>query len=493
MRRDSLNKYKSIKYNFIMNFIRVLMTIVFPMITFPYASRVLTEYGLGKVTYVTTMVSYFQLIAAFGISNYAITEGAKIRNDRQKLNRFVSEMFYINLFTMVIAYIGFIIIFFFPHFKTYRYLLLISCTTIFFSTVGIEWLYELIEEYQYITIRSIIFQVVSLVLLFVFVKNSNDVAWYIGLTVFATAGSNILNFFHSKNYIKISIKGIRYTDIKKHLKPMTYMFGVSVASVIYLNSDITMLGTMKNNRDVGIYTAATKMNQVLCQLIKSISTVVLARLSFYKSNDNEDEYYNLLTNVFRFLILLIIPAMFGMYLLAPQIIMLISGERYMDAVPTVRILVLNLFLSPINGFIAYQVFMPIKKEKIIFWATCGGAVSNIIMNLFLIPYLSYNGAAMATVIAEGIVMLISVFLGKEYIKIENNGASEYVKMFISACPMVVFYVVLRKMVSMNFIIYTFIMVLCCSVTYFALLIILKEDIVYSEFVKILKEKRRKLR
>ena len=65
--------YKSIKYNFIMNFIRVLMTIVFPMITFPYASRVLTEYGLGKVTYVSTIVSYFQLIAAFGISNYAIT------------------------------------------------------------------------------------------------------------------------------------------------------------------------------------------------------------------------------------------------------------------------------------------------------------------------------------------------------------------------------------------------------------------------------------
>ena len=119
MRRDSLNKYKSIKYNFIMNFIRVLMTIVFPMITFPYASRVLTEYGLGKVTYVTTMVSYFQLIAAFGISNYAITEGAKIRNDRQKLNRFVSEMFYINLFTMVIAYIGFIIIFFLKHIDIY--------------------------------------------------------------------------------------------------------------------------------------------------------------------------------------------------------------------------------------------------------------------------------------------------------------------------------------------------------------------------------------
>lgn len=482
--------YKSIKYNFIMNFIRVLMTIVFPMITFPYASRVLTEYGLGRVTYVSTIVSYFQLIAAFGISNYAITEGAKIRNDKEKLNRFVSEMFYINIFTMVIAYCSFIVVFLLPYFKSYRFLLAINCTTIFFSTIGIEWLYELIEEYQYITIRSIVFQVISLILLFALVRNSNDAAWYIGLTVLATAGSNVLNFIHSKRYVKISIKKIKFVDIKKHLKPMTYMFGVSVASVIYLNSDITMLGTMKSNREVGIYAAATKMNQVLCQLIKSICTVVLARLSFYKSNDKEDEYNSLLTSVFKSLVLLIIPAMFGMFLLAPQIIMLISGASYMDAVPTVRILVLNLFLSPINGFIAYQIFMPIKKEKIIFWATCGGAVSNIIMNVVLIPYFSYNGAAIATVMAEGMVMLISIRLGKRYINIKNTGIGEYIKMFVAACPMIVFYFILSGIENSNFIAYTLLMVLCCSVTYFVLLFLLKENIVYSEFKRITRRKNK---
>ena len=483
-----MGNYKSIKYNFIMNFIRVLMTIVFPMITFPYASRVLTEYGLGKVTYVSTLVSYFQLIASFGISNYAITEGAKIRNDNKKLNRFVSEMFYINMLTMILAYFSFIIIFLMPYFKSYRFLLAINCTTIFFSTIGIEWLYELIEEYQYITIRSVVFQLISLVLLFVFVRNSNDVDWYIGLMVFATAGSNVLNFIHSKRYVKISIRKIKFNDVKKHLKPMTYMFGVSVASVIYLNSDITMLGTMKSNREVGIYTAATKMNQVLCQLIKSICTVVLARLAFYKSNDKENEYNNLLTNVFKVLVILIIPAMFGIFLLAPQVIMLISGESYMDAVPTVRILVLNLFLSPINGFIAYQIFMPIKKEKIIFWATCGGAISNIVMNLILIPYFSYNGAGIATVMAEGMVMLISLILGKRYINIKNDGVGEYAKILVSACPMVVYYFVFSKIENVNFMIYTLLMILCCSVTYFALLLILKEDIVYSEFKRIIMKK-----
>ena len=268
------------------------------------------------------------------------------------------------------------------------------------------------------------------------------------------------------------------------------MFGVSVASVIYLNSDITMLGTMKSNREVGIYTAATKMNQVLCQLIKSICTVVLARLSFYKSNDKEDEYNSLLTSVFKSLVLLIIPAMFGMFLLAPQIIMLISGASYMDAVPTVRILVLNLFLSPINGFIAYQIFMPIKKEKIIFWATCGGAISNIIMNVVLIPYFSYNGAAIATVMAEGMVMLISIRLGRRYINIKNTGIGEYIKMFVAACPMIVFYFILSGIENSNFIAYTLLMVLCCAVTYFVLLFLLKENIVYSEFKRITRRKNK---
>ena len=198
-----MKEVKSIKFNFIMNLIRVLMTIVFPLITYPYATRVLNSAGVGRAAYVASIVSYFQLVASFGVNNYAITEGAKIRDDKAKLNKFASEMFFINLVFTVLAYIGFAGALFLPKFDGYEMLLLISSSTILFTTLGMEWLYELLEEYEYITIRSVIFQVVALVMLFVLVRNEGDVAWYVALTAVSTVGSGVLNFIHSRHYIHL--------------------------------------------------------------------------------------------------------------------------------------------------------------------------------------------------------------------------------------------------------------------------------------------------
>ena len=227
-----MKEVKSIKFNFIMNLIRVLMTIVFPLITYPYATRVLNSAGVGRAAYVASIVSYFQLVASFGVNNYAITEGAKIRDDKAKLNKFASEMFFINLVFTVLAYIGFAGALFLPKFDGYEMLLLISSSTILFTTLGMEWLYELLEEYEYITIRSVVFQVVALVMLFVLVRNEGDVAWYVALTAVSTVGSGVLNFIHSRHYIHLFETRVHWADIKVHMKPMVYMFGVSIASVI---------------------------------------------------------------------------------------------------------------------------------------------------------------------------------------------------------------------------------------------------------------------
>ena len=302
-----MKEVKSIKFNFIMNLIRVLMTIVFPLITYPYATRVLNSAGVGRAAYVASIVSYFQLVASFGVNNYAITEGAKIRDDKVKLNKFASEMFFINLVFTVLAYIGFAGALFLPKFDGYEMLLLISSSTVLFTTLGMEWLYELLEEYEYITIRSVIFQVVALVMLFVLVRNEGDVAWYVALTAVSTVGSGVLNFIHSRHYIHLFETRVHWADIKVHMKPMVYMFGVSIASVIYLNSDITMLGWMKGDKDAGIYTTASKMNQVLCTLIKSLSTVIMPRMAYYLENDQKDNFDRLLKQAFRFMMMLIVP------------------------------------------------------------------------------------------------------------------------------------------------------------------------------------------
>ncbi len=110
------------------------------------------------------------------------------------------------------------------------------------------------------------------------------------LTAVSTVGSGVLNFIHSRHYIHLFETRVHWADIKVHMKPMVYMFGVSIASVIYLNSDITMLGWMKGDKDAGIYTTASKMNQVLCTLIKSLSTVIMPRMAYYLENDQKDNF-----------------------------------------------------------------------------------------------------------------------------------------------------------------------------------------------------------
>lgn len=479
-----MKKVKSIKFNFVMNLIRVLMTILFPLITYPYATRILHTSGMGKATYVASIVSYFQLIAAFGVNNYAITEGAKIRDDKQKLNKFASEMFFINLISTVVAYVSFVVFLFIPKFEEYQSLLLISSTTILFTTLGMEWLYELLEEYRYITIRSVVFQVISLVALFLFVRDEKDVAWYVALTAISTAGSGIMNFFHSKKYVQLFHEKIDTGSMKRHIKPMFYMFGVSIASVVYLNSDITMLGLMRNDAEVGIYSAATKMNQVVCTLIKSLSTVIMARLAYYIETKQKENFERLLRRAFSFMLMLIIPCMVGMWIIAPEIIMLIAGEEYMAAVTPEKIMILNLFFSPINGFIAYQIFMPYNKEKIIFWATCGGAVTNLIINFILIPEYSYNGAAIATVIAEGMVMLISLILGRKLINIWKmlKGGWQYI---IACLPMLLAYFVIPRSAFSNYLMYMFLMIAIGVVSYFLALLLMRNEIVLEEWNRIM--------
>lgn len=483
-------KVKSVKYNSIMNFIRVLLTIVFPLITYPYATRVLHTEGMGQASYVLSVISYFQLIAAFGVNNYAITEGAKLRDDKTKLNKFVSEMLLINILFTVLSYILFAIILFIPQFENYRMLLVIGSTSILFTTIGISWLYELLEEYDYVTFQALVFQIISLVVLFVAVRDKGDVAWYVALTALATAGSGIMNFVHSRKYVKFFQTKILLKDLRPHMKGMTYMFGVSIASVIYLNSDITMIGLMRNDHEVGLYSAATKTNQVLSTLIKSLSTVIMPRLAYYLEKKLYEEYNVLLKNAFKIMMILIVPSIVGMILISPEVIRIVAGDDFLPAATASRILALNLFFSPVNGFIAYQIFMPRGKQNIIFWATWGGAITNLIVNGILIPIMGYNGAAISTVLSEGMVMVVCLILGKDLIP--KTGLLQGVWKYVVACiPMIAAYFYLQTIEFAHYLIYTFVLIIIGVVTYGLLLLLLREEMVVQELKNIILKVRKK--
>lgn len=402
---------KSLKKNAALNMTKTVMSLVFPLITFPYASRVLGPVYIGKVNFAQSIVSYFSLIAALGISTYAVRESAKLRDDRKKLSVFVKEVFSLNMISTVIAYILFALaMVVVPTFENYRILLCVCGASILFATLGMDWLYTGLEEFKYITVRSIAFQFISLILLFVFVRNQNDYLKYAGISVVSSGGSNICNFIHARHFVDFRVKAL---SLKKHLKPVLTLFAMSAAVSIYTVLDTTMLGFMKGDEAVGIYTAATKINRMVIMMITAATAVLLPRLSYYADKDR-NEFLRLANKAVQFVVMFSVPCAAGLFMLAEPAVLLFSGGQYVSAVLVMKIMNAVIVFIGVSNVIGSQIFMSVGKERYTLFSVIVGAVVNFAMNMALIPQLGASGAALGTVCAEFSVTAIQIMWAKEY-------------------------------------------------------------------------------
>lgn len=410
-------KQTSLKKNAILNTIKTLMSLIFPLITFPYASRILLPEGLGKVNFALSIISYFAIISSLGIENYGIREAAKLRDDKIKLSQFTKEIFFINLVSTAIAYILlFVAIALVPKFHEYKTLLYVTGATILFTTLGINWLYSAIEDYLYITVRSIIFQIISLVLLFVLVKTKDDYIKYAAISVISNVGSNLLNFIHSRKYI--TLKTRLAIQIKKHIKPIFVLFAMAIAVKIYTALDTTMLGFFKGDFEVGIYTAATRINKIVLSLVIAVTTVMLPRLSYYAKDENKTKFIELSYKGFDFLLLLSIPCTIGLSLLSEPIIDIFCGQGYADAIVPMRIMNPIIIIIGISSYVGINIFLSINKEVYKLYSTIAGAVINFVLNFIFIPKYGVIGASVATVISEGTVTFVQLVLLRKFLKLK---------------------------------------------------------------------------
>ena len=405
---------KSLKKNALLNMIRTAMGLIFPLITFPYASRVLQPSGLGKVNFANSLVSYFSMIAALGISTYGVREAAKLRNNKQALSKFAKEILTINMISTGIAYILLAaVLVFIPRLSEYRSLLIVCGTSILFATLGIDWLYTAMEDFAYITLRSVIFQFISLALLFVFVRTEEDYLKYAAIGVVSSVGANICNFLHARRYVLFSEKVHR--ELRRHLKPIFTLFAMSVAVSIYTALDTTMLGFIAGDEQVGYYTAATKINRIVISVITALSAVLLPRLSYYISQHDEAQFFALSAKALNLIILLSLPCAVGLSLLARPVILLLSGMEYEQAIPVMQVMNPIIVAISLSGLIGIQMFMPLEKEKITLASVIFGAAINFCLNMVLIPSYGAFGAGLATVCAEsGVTAFQLIFAGKYF-------------------------------------------------------------------------------
>lgn len=421
----------SLKLNFIMESILTMSTFIFPLITFPYVSRILLPEGTGKVSFATSLVSYFLILAQLGIPKYGIRACAKVRDDHEELTRTAQELLLINLIMTAFTYIAFFIVLaVVPRFQEDKLLYVIVSLSILFNTIGMEWLYKALEKYTYITVRSVIFKFVAILAMFALIHTKEDYVIYGGISILASSFSNIFNFFHAHKYI--GMKPVGNYNLKRHWKPVVVFFAMACATTIYTHLDTVMLGFMKTDTDVGYYNAAVKIKTILVSIVTSLGTVLLPRVSYYVQAGQKEAFERITKKALNFVFLLAAPLVVYFILFAKQGIYFLSGTAYAGSIAPMQLIMPTLLLIGLSNITGIQILVPTGREIIVLYSEIAGAIVDIIINALLIPEMASSGAAIGTLVAEAVVLGVQLYFIRGEVK-EAFKSIHYIKIVIAIC------------------------------------------------------------
>ena len=400
----------SVKYNFIMNFILTATNFIFPFITFPYVSRVLQATGNGRVSFAASVANYFMMVASLGIPTYGVRACARVRDEKEKLSKTVQELFIINFvvtFFVIITYLISILIV--PRFQEDKSLFFINGVNIVLNMFGMNYVYQALEQYDYITFRSITFKLISIALMFLLVHQETDYVVYGAITVLAAGGSYVFNFIRLRKIIDFRFYG-KYS-FRKHLKPIFTLFAQSVAVSVYTNLDTVMLGFMKSDTDVGYYHAAVKIKGILLSLVTSLGNVLLPRMSYYIKNNMMKDFKKYMVKALNFELLMSLPLALYFVLFSKESILFLAGSGYEGAILAMQIITIAVIPNGLTGVLGVQVLTSMEKERYVLYSVIVGAVVDLL--LMFIPNYGAAGASLATTIAECLVLFVQFLYTKE--------------------------------------------------------------------------------
>ncbi|MGL5350490.1 MAG: flippase [Cetobacterium sp.] len=471
-------KIKSLKYNFFMATIRMMTGILFPILIMPYINRVFNPVIIGKFEYANTIVTYFVIFTYLGIPTYGVREVSRYKNSKIKLSIIFMELLLILIITNIVSYLFyFLFIFYFEKNIELKFILYLFSINILFTTIGFEWFYQGIENQEIITKRAVLIRIISIVLIFIFIKEEKDFIKYILIYNLAIVGGNLFNLYNLKKYIVINRAVFKRIYPVKHLKSILIVFSSSIAMIIYGQMDIIMLGKLSSMKDVGIYSTSIKFIRMLTSIIPLFGTTLLPRLTNLYYENKIEEYESTLNKSLKGLLMYSILGFTILILIGDRIIQVFAGENYLESIVTLRILAIITILSGISYFLGIIILYSQKKEKIFLNSLILAAFSNLILNYLLIPQYKQNGAAVATIFAEILVILSVILFYKKYlhnIKILTRNNFKYFIASFMTC--LIYYLLLNKIELPNIYLDILIKVMLIITSYLLFVYIFKEDI-----------------
>lgn len=398
---------KSIKKNFLYNILLNVSKVIFPLITAPYVSRVLEPGGVGLYNFANTYANWFALFAALGIPLYGIRGVAKIGDDLSKQRDFVSEIISISILATLLCVFFFLLtLFFVPQLHENYLVFLIAATILYITPFKIDWFFSGKEEFAYITIRSLIIKTISIVLLFLLVKNKSHLLVYVSITAFSQIANEIWNYY--KLY-KSGIHPYFTFNGLKHVRPLLMLFFSSISVSIYTILDTLMLGFFTSYDEVGYYSCVTHISKAILPLVTSLSIVAIPRVSTFFLNKKWEQINALMNKSFSFVSFIAFPITFGIIAIAPVFVPLFFGVKFVNAVFPLQIISIIIISIGLNNLLGIQFLAGIGYDKQLMFSITIGAISNLLLNFCLIPLLGASGACISSVCSETIILFVMMY------------------------------------------------------------------------------------
>lgn len=478
-------KSGKVKKNYFFNLMYQVLLIILPIITAPYVSRVLRPEGVGKYNYATSIGLIYIMVAALGTSIYAIREISCIRNDKVAVSKLFWELLIIRI--MGVIFIAPVYIFHMYIFTDYTEILGIVGIQVFGSALDISWLYQGKEDFKKTVTRSIAVRVISVILVFLFVKTPDDVVLYTLINCGGVFIGNLLLWINiPKAVVKIPFNTLR---VNQHLKPVLLLLLPALSIYMYTNFNKVILGYFTSEAEVGFFSQSYSIITLIMTVITSLGTVLIPNIAFLIKDEKWDEVRTMICDSMRFVFFGSFPMMFGLFSISPIFVPWFLGNEYEACILIMKILSPLVFIVGVASVTGQAVLVPLRKQNVYTVSIFAGAAVSIVLNFVLIPQYKSYGASFALVASELTVTTIQLCMVCKYLKIKAGDLWRISKdYFIASLIMFITIFPLVKMLYPNMVMIFFIVFLA-SIIYVFCLIALKDKYILK-YIKYLKKSRR---
>ena len=398
----------SLKKNFAYSSILTVSTYLFPLIVYPYVSRTLGLSNIGIVNFIDNLVTFFVFFSMMGISTVGIREIASMRSDRQKLSStFISLLSLTTITTLIAIAALWIAMYTVPTLAPYRDLLYVGLIKLVFNLFLIEWFFMGMENFKYITTRSLLVKCLYVAAVFIFIKEPSDYKVYFVLSVLTVVVNALINIFYSRKFVDYSWRSV---NMKPFCKPFLIIGAYILLTNVYTYLNPVWLGFVTNTDEVGYFTTATKLHHIIMAVLLSFSNILYPRVSNLLSEGKDEEFWSKINIAFEAVFLFSFPTIVFLLVAGPELLHVLVGDGFEGSYLPLRIISPLVLIIGIAQILIIQILLTKHQDNIVLRNSVIGALVAIILNVLITASMGAPGTAIVWVTTEIVIMLLAAVI-----------------------------------------------------------------------------------